>query len=233
MGVKSPGYGGVAQARFMRLAATYAAANPPVVSWNALTDKPATFAPSAHTHAIADITGLQTALDGKASAGSYVTTANFTWTNLGGKPTTFAPSAHTHAIADVVGLQAALDAKLSLLPVTPSTSTRAIGTAFQPSATKATLCSYSVKTQVTNPLIAGASTATVTLLSDANNPPTTERGRVAAESSVGVAVAIAITTSNTAPLTYIVPAGHYVRLVSTTTGTATTSIISQVEEALG
>lgn len=117
--------------------------------------------------------------------------------------------------------------------VTPSTPTRALGTAFQPNATKATLVSYSARTQVTNPLLVGTSTATVTLLSDANNPPTTERCRVTAESAVGVTVTLALTTSNTAPLTYIVPAGHYVRLVSTVTGTGQTSLISQTEEALG
>lgn len=117
--------------------------------------------------------------------------------------------------------------------VTPSTPTRTLGTAFQPNATKAVKCSYSIRTQVTNPLLAGSSTAMVQLLSDANNPPTTERCRVAAESSVALAVAIAITTSNTAPLDYICPPGHYVRLVSSVTGTAATSIISQTEETLG
>jgi hypothetical protein len=44
-------------------------------------------AATSHTHAIADTTGLQTALDGKAA------------------------SSHTHAIADTTGLQTALDAK--------------------------------------------------------------------------------------------------------------------------
>lgn len=44
-------------------------------------------ADTVHTHAIADVTGLQAALDGKAAA------------------------VHTHAIANVTGLQAALDAK--------------------------------------------------------------------------------------------------------------------------
>jgi hypothetical protein len=53
---------------------------------------PTEFPPSAHTHAIADTTGLQAALDGKQPAGDYATTA------------------HTHAIADVIGLQAELDA---------------------------------------------------------------------------------------------------------------------------
>lgn len=48
---------------------------------------PATFPPSAHTHVIGDVTGLQAALDGKAA------------------------TSHTHVIADVTGLQGALDGK--------------------------------------------------------------------------------------------------------------------------
>ena len=57
------------------------------VAWDDVTGKPATFPPSAHIHAIADVTNLQTALDGKAS------------------------SVHGHSIAEVTGLQTALDAK--------------------------------------------------------------------------------------------------------------------------
>jgi hypothetical protein len=45
------------------------------------------YAPASHVHAIADVSGLQTALDGKAS------------------------TSHTHAIANVTGLQTALDGK--------------------------------------------------------------------------------------------------------------------------
>lgn len=47
-----------------------------------------TKAATAHTHAISDVTGLQTAIDGKAAL------------------------AHTHAISDVTGLQTALDGKV-------------------------------------------------------------------------------------------------------------------------
>lgn len=83
-------------------------------TWTNLSGKPSTFAPSAHTHVIADVTGLQTALDGKQASGSYVTTAGFTWADLAGKPSTFTPSAHSHVISDVTGLQTALDAKLAL-----------------------------------------------------------------------------------------------------------------------
>ncbi len=38
--------------------------------WAGITGKPATFAPSAHSHVIADVTGLQTALDDKAPLAS-------------------------------------------------------------------------------------------------------------------------------------------------------------------
>lgn len=56
-------------------------------SWSQITGKPSTFAPSAHSHVIADITSLQTTLDGKAN------------------------TSHTHSIANVTSLQATLDAK--------------------------------------------------------------------------------------------------------------------------
>ena len=45
------------------------------LSWAALTGKPTSFSPSAHTHSIAEVTGLQGALDGKQPAGSYATAA--------------------------------------------------------------------------------------------------------------------------------------------------------------
>ena len=39
---------------------------PAAVAWGDITGKPSTFAPAAHTHTIADIEGLQEALDAKA-----------------------------------------------------------------------------------------------------------------------------------------------------------------------
>lgn len=205
--------------------------------WSAVTGKPETFPPQAHNHQISQVVGLQAALDGKISSvvwgdvGNKPTTFPAAWGDVTGKPTTFTPATHSHAIADVSGLQTALDGKWGSATLT--TTTRAIGTAFRPSTSKWTLVSYTCKTQVTNPLIAGASTATVQLLSDTNATPTTERGRLEAVSSVALAVAIAITTANTATLTYLVPPNHYVLLKSTVAGTGATSIVSQVEETLG
>jgi hypothetical protein len=63
----------------------------------------------AHTHAVADVTGLQTALDGKQPKGSYATTTALT-EGLAGK----ANVSHTHTVANVTGLQDALNGKLSV-----------------------------------------------------------------------------------------------------------------------
>lgn len=73
-------------------------------NWSAITGKPSTFPPEAHTHVIADVTGLQTALDGKQVAGSY------------------AASTHGHVITDVTGLQTALDGKQPLATVLTNTT---------------------------------------------------------------------------------------------------------------
>ena len=64
---------------------------------------------ASHTHIIADVTGLSSALAAKADASalsSYATTSALT-TGLAGK----ANASHTHVIADVTGLQTALDTK--------------------------------------------------------------------------------------------------------------------------
>ena len=42
--------------------------DPGTTSWSGLTDVPSQFPPSAHTHGISDVTGLQSALDSKADA---------------------------------------------------------------------------------------------------------------------------------------------------------------------
>jgi len=62
-----------------------------------------------HTHEIANVTGLQTALDGKAGTSHTHSIANVTGLQaaLDGK----AGTSHTHSIANVTGLQAALDGK--------------------------------------------------------------------------------------------------------------------------
>jgi hypothetical protein len=45
----------------------------PTISYGNLTGVPSTFAPSAHSHSVSEVSGLQTALDGKQAAGNYAT----------------------------------------------------------------------------------------------------------------------------------------------------------------
>lgn len=77
-------------------------------------------APSSHTHAIAEVTNLQTTLDGKAAVSSLATKSDVghthPQTDVTGLTTALAgkaASVHTHAIADVTNLQTSLDAKLT------------------------------------------------------------------------------------------------------------------------
>src|SRR5690554_464445 len=73
-------------------------------AWGDITGKPSTFEPSEHDHTIAQVNGLQTALDGKAAEGH-----SHAWASITGKPSTFAPSAHDHAVVadEATGLEAA------------------------------------------------------------------------------------------------------------------------------
>lgn len=53
------------------------------ISWSAISNKPANFTPSAHSHVIADITNLQRELDSKASSNH-----SHAWNSITDKPTT-------------------------------------------------------------------------------------------------------------------------------------------------
>jgi hypothetical protein len=83
--------------------------------WNDITNKPSTFTPSAHSHVISDVTGLQTALNGKAASSHSHVISDVTGlqTALDGKQASgsYAAASHSHIIADVTGLQTALDGK--------------------------------------------------------------------------------------------------------------------------
>lgn len=95
---------------------------PTSVSWANLSDKPATFPPSAHTHTIANVTGLQAAIDAKAAT----TDPRFTDART--------PLAHTHTQADVTGLVAALAALSDRITVTER-DTGWVTTGFTPNTT--------------------------------------------------------------------------------------------------
>ena len=81
--------------------------------WTSLSGKPSVFPPDTHSHVIDDVTGLTSALTGKAAtthshAISDITSLDFT---LAGKANTV----HTHIIDDVFGLTAGLAGKQASL----------------------------------------------------------------------------------------------------------------------
>lgn len=79
------------------------------VAWADITGKPSTFAPSAHSHVIGDVTGLQTALDGKANLASP---------QFVGAPSAPTPATGTNStqLATTAFVQAALTALIGTSP---------------------------------------------------------------------------------------------------------------------
>jgi hypothetical protein len=68
------------------------------VPWADLSNVPATFAPSAHSHPWTDLTGVPATFPPSGHA--------HPWTDLTGVPATFPPTAHAHAWADLVDVPA-------------------------------------------------------------------------------------------------------------------------------
>ncbi|AFV51346.1 tail protein [Streptomyces phage phiCAM] len=82
----------------------------PTVDWNTIQGKPATFAPSTHSHTVAwaDITGKPSSFNPSAHLTSWdeivnepatfpPSTHSHSWSSITSKPTTFAPSTHYHS----------------------------------------------------------------------------------------------------------------------------------------
>lgn len=62
-----PATGTTNAGKFLEAGATANSASWQFINWTDIVNKPSTYAPSVHGHAIADVTGLQTALDGKSA----------------------------------------------------------------------------------------------------------------------------------------------------------------------
>jgi hypothetical protein len=112
------------------------------------------FAAASHTHIIANVTGLQTALDGKENAFTKNTAFN---KNFGTTADTVTqgndarlsdartPTAHTHPISDITGLQTALDGKAASVHTHTIDNVTGLQTALdgkEPSITAGTTAQY-------------------------------------------------------------------------------------------
>jgi hypothetical protein len=75
-----------------------------------------------HTHDIADVTGLQSALDDKAATANLATVATSgLYSDLSGIPTEFTPAAHTHTSADITDFATAAAANAPIQTVNNTT----------------------------------------------------------------------------------------------------------------
>jgi hypothetical protein len=138
------------------------------------------------------------------------------------------PAGQFATAAIISGLTCATPSAASLV-ATASTSSRTLNSNFAPSATAPVLATYSVQIVCAASLVGGQS-STVELRSDASATPSTVRATAANANSVSLAIAITVSNTQTVPISYLVPAGHFVRLSAT--GTCTTTLVSQAEVEL-
>lgn len=119
--------------------------------------------------------------------------------------------------------------KIGSITYTPSTPSRTLNNNFTPSASDAVWVTYTIEITCTATL-SGGQTGTVELRSDTNATPTTARSSISNSNSISLAIAITSSNTQRASVSYLVPANHNVRLVSS--GTATISIVHQSEVAI-
>jgi hypothetical protein len=100
---------------------------------------------------------------------------------------------------------------------------------YQPHATRPTVVMYSVRFLAILSL-GGDDIGTLELRSDSGATPTTVVVKAEARHALGVGVGVGSTVDLTIPVVYLVPPGHYVRLVSS--GDATVNLVSQTEIVL-
>lgn len=110
---------------------------------------------------------------------------------------------------------------------------RVIGTAFQPNANRPCAVYYTAELTANLSLTVLAPTSKLQLFCDASNPPTTLCAEVQLSPSLGVSgllgATLAIGQKQRFLVNYIVPAGHWVRLVQTNTNGGTAAIVIQRE----
>lgn len=90
----------------------WVANNITTIDWTNVSNKPTTFAPAAHTHAISDVTGLTSALAGKANSASTILTKSEAYTLVAGDSNALIQASGTFTItvpADTIAVGTRVD----------------------------------------------------------------------------------------------------------------------------
>lgn len=110
---------------------------------------------------------------------------------------------------------------------------RSLNSSYTISSTRDAQVSYSVSLSVTNPLLAGSSTASAFLEYSTDGGTTwITVAQAVNQSSVGLSVTVAITLPNTQVLSGVIPANALARIRSTTVGTASVTFARAQEVML-
>ncbi len=130
-------------------------------------------------------------------------------------------------------LGVAVNEDLLRAALAPSTPVRAFDTTFQPFPTRPGWCSYTLALAYTVSTALTDEGALVELLSDAADPPTTVRASAQLRMQATLIANINWTVTGHHQLSYLVPAGHNVRLRRTVFGAGTATLLPhQVETVL-
>ncbi len=119
---------------------------------------------------------------------------------------------------------------IALVTPTITPAARTLNSNFTVNSTKESFVTYTVSCSVTNPLLVGTSSANATLQYSTNGGSSwTSVAQSGASSGVGITVTIQLTTGQQGTLVGWIPANALVRILTTTSGTATVTYLSGSE----
>lgn len=196
------------------------------LAWSKITG-----APSSSVTSVFGRTGAVIAVNGDYTTTQVTEGTNLYYTNARSRNAITLTTTGTSGNATYNSTSGVLNIPNYTYPSVVITSpTRTLNSNFTISATKTAEVTYTVTCSVTNPLIAGSSTANAYLEYSLNNGSTwTLVSQTGNSSSVGVAVAISIMNGQTSVLSGSIPINALVRIRTVTTGTASVTLLATNE----
>lgn len=193
----------------------------PSQTWLSITGKPTTLSGYGITDAY-PLVGNPSGFLTTVTSGQITTALGYTPVNPNGSPTQYIAGDGTKVTFPTIP---SIPSRVFINSVSRSTNSN-----YTISSTRDASVSYSVTLSVTNPLLAGSSTATAFLEYSTNAGSSwVTVSQTGNSSAVGIAVAIAITNTQTTLLTGIIPTNALVRIRTVTAGTASVTYITGQE----